>query len=103
MQESTRKNHKKLYVWIVVTVIAISAFLGIGFLMLIYHVPQYVYNYVECGFKPPVKGFKDPNSSSGGRYTLPSDGSYLQTNYLYGAKYYCSEGDAISDGAEHFN
>ena len=101
MSNPTRKNNKKRTIWIAAVFIAPVILLSI-FLLLAFQVPQYSYYYVKCGFKQPVKGFKDINSSAPGRYTLPSDATYSDAGYLYGAKYYCTEQEAVSDGAEHY-
>lgn len=102
MEKPTPKNNKKLYIWIASSVMVITVGLVVIFSLLAFHIPQYSYYYVKCGYKEPVKGFKDINSSASGRYTLPSDTIYPEVGYLYGNKYYCTEQEAIDDGGEHY-
>lgn len=100
--EMNKGNNKKRYKRITLTVIVIPLILIALFVLFVFQAPQYSYHYVKCGFKEPVKGFKDVDSSAPGRYTLPSDTIYSETGYLNGNKYYCTEQEAIDDGGKHY-
>lgn len=97
MSKPIQKSHKKLYIWIVATAVAIPLILALLFMAFALQVPQFSYYYVKCGFREPVK--VEHNSSQSYTYLLPSSPSY-ESAVLFVTDYYCTEQEAVRAGYE---